>query len=126
MHRKVEPDASAFRLICRRDQESLTNSTRVSRSGGCSATTTTIAVRLRDSTCLLLSDRQRGPKGGYREPHLELRFKSFVASMLGRAIAFVRITVMIANSWSWRDTIDDGVGVWMWPSILMEFVPDLF
>ena len=49
-----------------------------------------VRERLYDSTCLLLSDRKRGPKGSYREPSSELGFKSFVASMLGRAIALAK------------------------------------
>lgn len=49
-----------------------------------------VRERLYDSTCLLLSDRQRGLEGGYREPNPELGFKSFLASMLGRAIAFAK------------------------------------
>lgn len=49
-----------------------------------------IRERLYDATCLLLSDRERGRKGDYREPNVELGFQPFVASLLGRAIAFAK------------------------------------
>jgi len=43
--------------------------------------------RLYDSACLLLSDRESGPSGGYRELNAELSFASFLHSLLGRTIA---------------------------------------
>ncbi len=49
-----------------------------------------IRERLYDATCLLLSDRERGKQGMYREPNAELGFQPFVASLLGRAIAFAK------------------------------------
>ena len=46
--------------------------------------------RLYDASCLLLSDRERGLTGSYREPSSELGVGPFVASLLGRAIAFAK------------------------------------
>ena len=49
-----------------------------------------IRERLYDATCLLLSDREQGQTGNYREPNVELGFQPFVASLLGRAIAYAK------------------------------------
>ena len=49
-----------------------------------------IRERLYDATCLLLSDREQGQTGNYREPNVELGFLPFVASLLGRAIAYAK------------------------------------
>jgi hypothetical protein len=46
--------------------------------------------RLYDSACFLMSDRNGGPKGKYSEPSKELRFQNFVASLLARAIGYVK------------------------------------
>lgn len=46
--------------------------------------------RLYDGACLLLSDRQGGLEGRYREPNPELAFTMFAESLLARAIAAVR------------------------------------
>jgi hypothetical protein len=43
--------------------------------------------RLYDSTCLLLSDKENGPKGKYSEPNSELSFEKFAQSLLARAIS---------------------------------------
>jgi len=43
--------------------------------------------RLYDSTCLLLSDKENGPKGMYREPNPELSFEKFSQSLLARALS---------------------------------------
>jgi len=43
--------------------------------------------RLYDSACLLLSDRETGPSGGYHEPSAELSFSAFLHSLLARTIA---------------------------------------
>ncbi len=43
--------------------------------------------RLYDGSCLLLSDRENGPKGLYREPNPELNFEKFAQSLLARALA---------------------------------------
>ena len=46
--------------------------------------------RLYDGVCLLLSKRTDGTRGVYREPCSELSFRSFAASLLGRATAFIK------------------------------------
>ena len=49
-----------------------------------------IRARLYDSACFLMSSREGGLRGEYREPNPELSFHGFVASLLGRAIAVAR------------------------------------
>jgi len=46
--------------------------------------------RLYDGACLLLSTKQGGRKGKYREPSKELTFQNFATSLLARAIAFAK------------------------------------
>ncbi len=46
-----------------------------------------VRERLYDSACFLLSDRNAGPAGGYREPSVELNFENFINSLMARAIA---------------------------------------
>jgi hypothetical protein len=46
-----------------------------------------VRERLYDSACLLLSSREGGRQGDYREPNAELSFQNFVTSLLARAIA---------------------------------------
>lgn len=46
-----------------------------------------VRERLYDSACLLLADGQPDRYGHFREPAEELRFESFVSSLLARAIA---------------------------------------
>ncbi|MFH1264287.1 MAG: PaeR7I family type II restriction endonuclease [Planctomycetota bacterium] len=46
--------------------------------------------RLYDGACLLLSRRERGTKGEYREPSAELAFENFASSLLAHAIAFAK------------------------------------
>jgi len=47
-----------------------------------------VRERLYDSTCLLLSERQRGAKSGaYTEPSVELSFRNLATSLLAKAIA---------------------------------------
>ena len=41
--------------------------------------------RLYDSACFLLSDKQRGQSGYYREPSPELNFERFISSLLAHA-----------------------------------------
>lgn len=43
--------------------------------------------RIYDGTCLLLSDRESGRKGAFREPSPEIAFARFVESLLARALA---------------------------------------
>lgn len=47
--------------------------------------------RLYDAACLVLSNQVEGLRGGYREPNSELGFRSFVASLMGRAVAHARL-----------------------------------
>lgn len=47
--------------------------------------------RLYDATCLLLSSKEGGLKGQYREPNEELSFRKFVASLAGKANAYARL-----------------------------------
>jgi len=49
-----------------------------------------IRARLYDAGCFLLSSREGGRKGQYREPNPELSFRNFVTSLLARAIAVAR------------------------------------
>ena len=49
-----------------------------------------VRERLYDAACFLTSDRQRGRSGQYHEPAAELSFQNFVASLLARAIAYVK------------------------------------
>ena len=46
-----------------------------------------VRERLYDSACFLMSNRDTGPSGGYREPSLELNFGNFINSLMARAIA---------------------------------------
>jgi hypothetical protein len=45
-----------------------------------------VRERLYDAACLILSDRDEGSVGGYREPDAELSFQGFVQSLVGRAM----------------------------------------
>jgi hypothetical protein len=49
-----------------------------------------VRARLYDAACFLMSARQGGLKGAYREPNPELSFHTFVTSLLARAIAVAR------------------------------------
>ncbi len=50
-----------------------------------------VRARLYDAACLLLSPRGGGLAGEYREPSPELAFRTFVTSLLGRAIAVAQM-----------------------------------
>jgi len=50
-----------------------------------------VRERLYDAACFILSDRQGGLSGRYREPNPEIDFDNFVASLQGKAIAFMRM-----------------------------------
>ena len=43
--------------------------------------------RLYDGACFLLSNKENGPSGGYREPNAELSFRNFSQAILAKAIA---------------------------------------
>src|SRR5205823_3531831 len=49
-----------------------------------------VRARLYDTGCFLMSSRESGIKGEYREPNPELSFHNFVTSLLARAIAVAR------------------------------------
>jgi hypothetical protein len=49
-----------------------------------------VRSRLYDAGCLLLSPREGGLRGEYREPNVELGFQNFVTSLLACAIAAAR------------------------------------
>ncbi len=49
--------------------------------------TKVVRERLYDSACFLMSNRETGPSGEYREPSSELSFGSFINSLMARAIA---------------------------------------
>jgi len=49
-----------------------------------------IRARLYDAACLLMSSREGGLRGEYREPNPELSFHAFVTSLLGRVLAAAR------------------------------------
>ena len=49
-----------------------------------------VRERLYDAACFLMSDAERGLRGGYSEPSLELTFENFTASLLARVIATLR------------------------------------
>lgn len=46
-----------------------------------------VRERLYDGACFLLSNREGGSEGEYREPDPELSFQSFIQSLIGRAVA---------------------------------------
>jgi hypothetical protein len=46
-----------------------------------------VRSRLYDAACFLMSSRSASVTGEYREPSAELSFRTFVTSLLGRAIA---------------------------------------
>jgi hypothetical protein len=46
-----------------------------------------VRERLYDSACFLVSVREGGASGAYREPDPELCFESFIQSLIGRAVA---------------------------------------
>ena len=50
-----------------------------------------VRARLYDAGCLILSARDRGRRGEYREPTSELSFRVFMTSLLGRAIAVAQM-----------------------------------
>lgn len=50
-----------------------------------------VRSRLYDAACFLMSSREAGLAGDYREPNVELSFRTFVTSLLGRAIAVAKM-----------------------------------
>lgn len=50
-----------------------------------------VRSRLYDAGCFLMSSREEGVEGIYDEPNAELSFRTFVTSLLGRAIAVAQL-----------------------------------
>lgn len=50
-----------------------------------------IRERLYDAATLILSDRERGPEGSYREPSAELSFAVFLASLTAKVESFLKL-----------------------------------
>jgi hypothetical protein len=49
-----------------------------------------VREQLYDAACFVLSTREAGPKGEYREPNIELSFRTFVSSLIGHATGFAK------------------------------------
>jgi hypothetical protein len=49
-----------------------------------------VRARLYDAACFLMSSREGGLRGEYREPNRELGFDVFVTSLLARAVSVAR------------------------------------
>lgn len=49
-----------------------------------------VRERLYDAACFMLSDKDGGLRGRYREPNPVINFENFVASLMGKAIAYVK------------------------------------
>lgn len=49
-----------------------------------------VRERLYDAACFLLSDKEGGLKGRFKEPNREIGFENFVASLTARATTFAR------------------------------------
>lgn len=45
---------------------------------------------LYDSSCFLITDHTAGPSGHYREPNMELAFRQFAGSMMGKALGYMK------------------------------------
>lgn len=50
-----------------------------------------VRSRLYDAVCFLMSSREEGVGGKYNEPNEELSFRTFITSLLGRAIAVAQM-----------------------------------
>jgi hypothetical protein len=50
-----------------------------------------VRERLYDAACFILSEREGGLSGKYREPNPEINFENFTASLQGKAIAFMKM-----------------------------------
>ncbi|HHL38979.1 MAG TPA: restriction endonuclease [Deltaproteobacteria bacterium] len=49
-----------------------------------------VRERLYDAACFMMSDREKGLSGEYREPSEELSFERFATSIMGKAMAYAR------------------------------------
>lgn len=50
-----------------------------------------VRERIYDAACLVISPKEGGTRGEYREPNAEVSFKTFVASLAGKAAAYAKI-----------------------------------
>ena len=50
-----------------------------------------VLERLYDAACLIMSSRETGPSGDYRELDPRLSFRLFATSLLGHATAFAKL-----------------------------------
>lgn len=50
-----------------------------------------VLERLYDAACLILSSRHTGPDGDYREPDVQLSFRSFAASLVAHVTTFAKL-----------------------------------
>jgi hypothetical protein len=50
-----------------------------------------VLERLYDAACLIMSSRETGPSGDYREPDPQLSFRLFATSLVGHATAFAKL-----------------------------------
>lgn len=50
-----------------------------------------VRERLYDAACLIMSSRETGPNGDYREPDHELSFQRFATSLVAHVTAFTRL-----------------------------------
>ena len=50
-----------------------------------------VLERLYDSACLIMSSRETGPSGDFKEPSLQLSFRLFATSLVGHATAYAKL-----------------------------------
>jgi hypothetical protein len=50
-----------------------------------------VRERLYDAACFIMSDREHGPSGAYREPSPELAFAPFLATLIGKVQGFMKM-----------------------------------
>jgi len=50
-----------------------------------------VRERLYDAACFLMSSREGGLRGEYREPNTELSFRTFASGLVGHAMTFARL-----------------------------------
>lgn len=50
-----------------------------------------VLERLYDAACLIMSSRETGPGGDFREPDPQLSFRLFATSLVGHATAFAKL-----------------------------------
>lgn len=50
-----------------------------------------VLERLYDAACLIMSSRETGPDGDFKEPNAQLSFRLFATSLVGHATAFAKL-----------------------------------